>query len=199
MAEFEIVQYGEEAIEYIRSQLELGREYDRTLPQLVLQRVPLDKGQVTAYLPRGTTLKDRLDFEGGILFEPMDYGYIADFVANHLANGPEQHGIFQDNFASDSSPVFEDEHLKLFFYQSEVYYFLANDDMDKDRIIETLKTYGDYPSIAVLTSLPKNERRILHRDQIEQGLLEKLVDRVEHLLVGAYDEEVKLVWSRNTP
>ena len=60
---------------------------------------------------------------------------------------------------------------------------------------EALGSASDYPSILILTSIISSSTLPV-RSNIDEALAEELMANVSHVIVGAYDEEGYLIWSR---
>ncbi len=180
------VAIGELAIPFIRSCL----WPQRALPARLLN-LPFEKGRVVAYAPEGVG-QDRLtEFEAG-LGVPGATEKLANFVLAYLQSPGAPYAVFQDYFSRPGDPALTWD--QFFLFDSEVYLYLGRRDASVDRIHDAISEASEYPFLAILTSVPPGEPP--KQGVASEACLEALADRTQHLIVGAYDEESYVVWSR---
>ncbi len=185
--------FGADALLYIKDCLHQGK----SLSKYFLDEQILDKGQVSAYLPSNTDAGVKLRFEtGGIVSRRKSEIYTANYIKEYLEHSKSNIAVFEDPYKKPTDPVLEKARYQAFFFQTEVYHFLTNENNDTERIIQTLKFSGGYPTIIFLSSLlePKHEIKIQTRETVPKLILQQLAIGVKHILVGAYDNEGELIW-----
>jgi len=198
--------FGPEAIVYIREQLAKGL----TLASYLL-RLPLEEGVVRAYLPDTASEEAAQNFREGGVREGIFLDELASYMAlpkeeeddslttlilEHLAKSDAPLVVFEDAAGSPEFPAWQSPKHQYFIFNSEVYHFLNPQDVDLRRIHRTIWTAHVYPFIGILTSRSTAEQEIGDRQKVTADTLEKLANRTRHLVIGAYDLEGELIWSR---
>jgi len=189
LAEF---QFGSEAIDYIRGRLSIGR----TLSKLA-QSLPLEEGVVKAYLPselgiervqstmeHGCPEMDKYARESRELVEKFTFSY--------LTSASRRYAVFEHVLASSSDPWITESEDRLFTFQDEVYLFLPKRGANLDQVGRVLS--GEFVR-GMLISL-KDIPDLANRQCVGLDVLQTIVQGVEHLIIGAYDETTYLIWSK---
>jgi hypothetical protein len=186
------VEFGPEATIYIRKQLSWGK----TLADLLL-RLPLEEGQVIAYLPTTASFEKSRDFEtGGIAKTRETRPRLIAFISDYLSKPGKRYAVFEDPNAQVGDPHLQSSREQFFSHGIDVFSFLTPQDHDSERILYTVTSVSAWYFIGILTSIEKGEPDIQNRQIATKELLIELAKRTEHILIGAYDNEAKLIWSR---
>lgn len=199
------------ALEYIRDRLRQGR----TLSSLLL-RLNLAIGQVWTYLPPeiDEEMAHQLT-QGGIARSIQSlptfhtgFGYLEPvmtpstpqviaLIQRFLQTRAEAYCVFEAALAKLTDPVILRQHEQpYFFFDDEVYYFLTGQDLDAQRIDGAIRAARSYLLTGVLTTTPPGSHTIQARQPITLQELQILVERTEMIVVGAYDGEGFVIWSR---
>ncbi len=184
--------FGSEAITYIRSCLSEGD----TLSKYLLDSA-LGRGQVKAHLPADADPGYIKRFRwGGVTTRNNTRQFLTTFISAHLIKKGKQYAVFETLYRpGDICLLSSKEHF--FTHKLEVYYFLNSHDIDSDIIVSTVRFARSYPFIGVLTSIPEEESDIQAEHELPIDKLKKFVARTEYILIGAYDNEGVLIWSKN--
>jgi hypothetical protein len=185
-------QFGSEAIDYIRSRLSIGK----TLSKLA-QSLPWDEGVVKAYLPSELGIeRAQSTIEHGC--PEIDKSaresreLVEKFIFSYLTSPGRPYAVFEHVLASSSDPWISESQDRLFTFKDDVYLFLPNCGASLDTVRRVLS--GEFVR-GILTSL-KDIPDLANRQSVGLDVLQMLVKRVEHLIIGAYDETTYLIWSK---
>jgi|GEM_PF-1123840 len=213
---------GPEAVDYIRDRLAEGK----TLAKFLLTRGDLDKGRVTTFLPSDADLSKINNFSrGGVLPTPPPETHhhyttangtrtlmvpvpgtsthLAAMIQAFLKQGDARICLFESAVAKPtdgflSTPDAKD--LCVLTLDEDVYFLLKEND-DREMIDKTLRYTKSFRVLGVLVHL--SEDKFLDEDSVRKELtldeLKVLAEDTEQIVVGAYDGEGYLIWSRNGP
>jgi hypothetical protein len=98
-------------------------------------------------------------------------------------------------YASKGDPFLATWELPFFTVGNEVYLF-ADADSSTDQIRKILGEAHVYPAIGVVSRIPKRHSALRRGDGADPRLLPLLAEGTRHLIIGAYDAEGWLIWSR---
>lgn len=185
-------QFGPEGLAWVRQCLSAGSTLSKTLLDL-----SLEKGRVFTYLPNGLNAGRHMQFKFGGIFSSVGekIGQTwPKFISEYLAGPAERYCILED-ISAPSDPGLDSSDEQFFVYETEVYDFLSSQDTDVEKIRSILSCGRQYPSIGALTRL-SGLSELQHRHSVKAEVLQLLASNTQYILVGAYDEESYLVWSR---
>lgn len=205
LKEFE---FGSEAISYIRWILSQGK----TLSKLLLD-LPLEDGRVRTYLPETVSEEATRQFKHGgvikrsdvrvqrgkLIFELVERKesdlQLATVIADYLHGGASRHAIFEDALHNPGDPGLAKTEGRFFTHGTDVYFFLTAQDQDVDFITTTFRAAKSYLFTGVLTEGAASGLIQANRP-VQVETLEELARNANHILIGAYDGEAELIWSR---
>ena len=177
------------AIAYLRANLESGHALARHLLAL-----PLDAGSVAATLPADAPDPAFSRFDaGGVTHRAATEPELAALVLGHLRQGGGRVAVFEDALSRRGDPVLAKQGGRYAFVGDEVYHVLLPGD-DGGQVIAAARRATSFSFIGVLTSTPGDG--LAGGQELSPERVEALARRAEHVLVGAYDGEGVLVWSR---
>jgi hypothetical protein len=186
-----LVEFGPEVITYIRSCLSEGDTISR---YLLVQS--LEGGRVTTQLPDDVDSEASQRFEvGGITKRSDTESYLVAFISAYLNQLGKRYVVFE-TLARLGDASLASSKNRFFTYRTEIYYFLTSKDCDPEKIINAIRKARSYPFIGVLTSTLEDEPDIQTGHVLAPDVLEKFATRAEHILIGAYDSEGVLIWSK---
>ncbi len=189
MKEFKL---GDKAIDYIKYSLAGGD----ALSQYLL-KLPLEAGQVTTYLPSTTTELQRHKFEVGGIINSMDAKKkLVSLIYSFLNIDTNRVAIFETLAQMGDKHLYASNVQFFTRHQSEVYCFVTSSNCTQEKIITAIKFAKSYPFIGILTSALNIESEIIAGGEIPDSFFEKLIKSVQYILVGAYDDETILLWSK---
>jgi hypothetical protein len=194
------VDLGAAPIPYIRERLAWGH---RLAAELL--RLPLESGSVHAFLPEDASHENIMNFEDGAVLPPnwvvpgrvqrIDRDEIDDvearFIRDYLRKNERNLAVFEDPNAEVGDPDLEGD--QYFTDGTHVYLLLTNRDIEITGIIETMRVRAYY-SLGVLAS--PAELVVAPGQQVQEDLFQSIALATDHILVGAYDGEADLIWSR---
>ena len=119
---------------------------------------------------------------------------VAKFISAHLTETVNPYAVFEDYIHTPESKWLAA--AQYFVNGSEVYHFLNSlASGDLAAISKTLKGASRYTFRAVLTALHGNAQ-ISRGLGVTPGVVGMLAVNTKHILVGAYDEESYVIWSK---
>jgi len=183
---------GSAGISYIRSSLATGF----TLMRQVLG-LQLEKGRVRTLLPEGVALKSLTEFSyGGVAtgHRAAIEERVAELILDHLSAVEHSLVAFEDyNLDPGSKFLAGRQH---FVYRSEVSLYIdSRSSPSADDVRRVMKQASEYTSRAVLTSAA-DETRLQCGQSVTMEFVRTLARNTQHILVGAYDEESYVIWTR---
>ena len=213
---------GPEAVDYIKDRLAEGKN----LAKFLLDRGDLNQGRVTTFLPSNADLSKINNFSrGGVLPAPPpethrhnttpdgtrtvmvpvpDTGTeLAAMIQGFLKQGDARICLFESAVAKPTDGFFSTPNAKdlCVLTLDENVYFLLKENDDRDMIDKTLRYAKSFRVLGVLVHLSKD--KFLDEDFVRKELtldeMKALAEDTEKIVVGAYDGEGYLIWSRNGP
>jgi len=189
-------EFGLEAIAYVRDQLSRGGNF-----AAALQNLPLEEGKVLSYLPAGLDPAIAREFEeSASLSSGLDVsGYTektGNFIYTFLGTRSKRYAVFE-TYAHEDTPFLSTKAVPYFIYSGDAYYFLTSQNVTLDDVLDAVAWAKRYPFVCALTSLPKDQLDIGLAQDVPSEVLGRFAARAEHVIVGAYDDEGYLIWSRD--
>jgi hypothetical protein len=179
---------GANAIEFIRSELSQGRDLAASIAEL-----PLETGTTATYLPESLGTVELGDFGSGGVASGDENRKLAELIEEYLGRGAERICAFEHPAARKGdrrSPGVS------FFTVGVTVFLFATGTTPRGQIEVAAREAHWYPAIGILSSLSRGDPPVEHGSEQPASLLVKLVERTDHLLIGAYDGEGWLIWSR---
>jgi hypothetical protein len=193
--------FNENGLKYIKGELYRGKYYAKS----ILQRNKLEEGVIHTIIPP-ECVNDAEDFDDSILKPYEDLGgnpkeyrqklitnveqLIRDYIMNN--NGC---AIFEI-FARSDSPILDRGNKKYFIFNKEAYLILFKNTDLKNEIHEYLPSARPYPEIIGLSSLSEHDIEYVEYQTVDEGMMKKLVETTDYLIIGAYDGEGYLIWEK---
>ncbi|MGI8588173.1 MAG: hypothetical protein ACR2M0_10875 [Chloroflexia bacterium] len=212
------IEFGDEAIVFIRSRLAEGHTLSKYLLSL-----SLDDGRVVAHVPvtaddvrsarfvsgglieRDTSLETTFAGSDGRVFRIVPVTAqpqrleteleLANFIMAYLQRPGSRYAVFEHALAAPGDPWLRSSTLRYFSYRSELYIFLTKADANVATIIDTIRRSSTYLFTGILTA-PTAMPELHSAETVTEDVLQTLALSSEHILVGAYDGEGELIWSR---
>ena len=196
---------GQSAMDYLRLCFDAGQSLIEEQASL-----PLESGNVWSYLPPNAMDASRADPKyslQGIIPSTGSRGtadiLLAQFILHYLQEGPGRYAVFQDWKLTPNIgiPINSLDHY--FTFGSEVYHIIQYTDTDlRAGNILNIMRRGDLANprmnAGVLTAangLPT----IMPGQEVTPDMMRRLSRGVEHIIVGAFDGEREIVWSKRAP
>lgn len=209
------IQLGGRANAYIREYLARGN----TLAMHLLQQQDLGQGEVTTYLPSDISIEEAMRFTTGGKIQvltrsahflegsdgsmwkvdpiPNTDSYLADVIQAFLEETQDRVCIFEDATSKPNDPVLSPSDERILVLQEEVYYVLFGRSASEEVIRQTIRDANSiWHFVCAMISFQSSEMSFCERRQITSHELQVLAKGTEKLVVGAYDGEGYLVWSR---
>lgn len=203
---------GAAGIKFVRQYLSNGL----TLAQLLLERLPLDRGTVTTYLPEEVTKEEAEEFESGgkiktdpslretrvsedgrkWIFTPVQDN-LALIMPHLLAYMFENHDricIFENASGGAEDPCIVKIHSNIYLYHNEVYHFVNPANIDSSSIETAIRKARSYRLLGVGTSVNGEKYRDTQKRTVNIEELKMFAKNTEILVVRAYDGEGYLIW-----
>jgi hypothetical protein len=213
MTEFsEVALNRPEAFDFVAECLSRGN----TLSRLIRKTIDLRLGHITTFLPPGTSEAAAYEFDFGGKLPPPNatewlksedsvavpiptalpllVSKIRAFVGKATGNVC----LLENSLASKSDPYTQSMRSRIVSYGEEIYHVLTRHNSSEEAIDAAIDEAFAIPTfVGVFTSLPGDEAQRL-RDAVEIGSesLGVCAENVQSIIVGAYDGESFLIWSR---
>lgn len=181
---------GLEAHSYIRGELALGRHLGSAL-----LRLPIESGRAFTFLPPNVSPGDLHDFGSGGVASGEENRRLALLVSAYLTTSHTGTpiGVFEHALArkQDSrKPTFP------YFTVEDSVYVAIRRGASIQQIADWAREVHAYPSIGVLSSPEGKALRIEHDSEQSPATLEAIADAADVVLIGAYDTEAWVYWTR---
>jgi hypothetical protein len=210
------IELGIEGLRYVRVSLEGGKEFSKYL----LEVLDLESGKLSTFLPSGLTFEQVNQFSyGGKFPQPPDEkhttvrlwnaqlkavptpsmnGVLISVIEAHLKSGSNALCIFENALASPGDPWLKGTEIQTVTSESSVYHFLTPERLDRDLIELTVKGAKSIrpPLIGVLARFP-TPTGFHSEGSLDLAELCMIAGQTEKLIVGAYDGEGYLIWSKS--
>lgn len=132
--------------------------------------------------------------------------WLVEVIQTYLSAGENRCCIFENALAESADPWLLKAKSKILTLDSEVYHFLSRGDAEPAKIGQTIKeARSTYPplvgALASTCKQGKNVRGFSHESQTIQKIstdeLRFLAENNEKIIVGAYDGEGYVIWSKS--
>lgn len=187
-----------QAVSYIRQELNEGDAFAQYLLDL-----PLEDGRVISYLPSEVYPMGNQDFRQsiflstGIKIASEAKLKIQGFISAYLGKGGRSYAIFE-TLGRTGDAWLTTTDISYFIHDSKAYSFLTPEDSDLQSILEALRRARHYPFVCGLTSLSDDDAQIQSFQETATSVLRNLAANAEHIVIGAFDAEGYLIWSRSS-
>lgn len=196
------VPLGHEAIQYIKDCLKDGK----TLSNLLLDICYLDNGQVFTYLPSYLEEKDIKQFKVGGKIQKgfLEEGnsetdlWLFSEIRSFLTVNNNKICIFEHALARPNDPWISLKKPLFFTYTDEVYIFLSSAVAESKKIEHAVRAAVAYLFIGVMTSVPYEPCFLRSGKVVTYEKLKALAEKTERIIVGAYDYEGYIIWSKES-
>jgi hypothetical protein len=186
---------GKDGLEYVREQLSKGGPLSRELInsldggfawEFVLADMP------SSQQPGGYLVGGALDAEQASTL----WSIYADFLREFAMSNPSRVLLFEDQFFKMSDPCLTATE-SLFEWNGVTYHYLPyrGTTLSSATIEEAITMSSDYPRIVLAIERPVT---LPSRSGLASNLANELVQGIKHVVVGAYDGEGFIAWSRGT-
>jgi len=129
---------------------------------------------------------------------PNTQPWLVSAVQEYMRGGARRICILQHSVAAPNEPWIAKSGLRPHIFENEVYFVLFNRDAEsKEGIESTIRhTWDVWLFYGAMTSLPADSGLDPEGGTITRDVLEMLAQRTEKIVVGAYDGESYLIWSK---
>ena len=205
---------GREAIKYIEETLAEGKTLATYLRKLDLQ-----KGKVVTFLPSEVTNEEAKQFKWSKLPQPPLEAFSCEISKDGkkslVSPKPDTDSyliisiqeflikeghrcIFEDAIREASDLPKLSLTTSYLAFNNELYHILSPRELQSASIMDTIKLARNfYPGlIGALTTIPKNQNFHFENNKITSKQLKILAELTEKIVIGAYDGEGYLIWSR---
>lgn len=211
---YQVVDVTEAGISYVLKSL----RYGRMLSNLTARYLPIEKGKVKTFAHHSVEITDLSQFETTWIGRDLPES-IRNFPEDDSKRGidPEMNFFvvpaIQDFLAERNQNICIHEHIDarptpqrmkhyadypvLTFADQDVYFFIDDAEATIASIRQPFGTIPSWNAKAFLTSLPDNAEPLRKHQEIDLNLLKLMAKRTEKIIVGAYDGEGYLIWSRS--
>jgi len=158
-----------------------------------LSELPVERGKVTTFLPQNVGSEQLIDFDSGGVANGEENQRLAEFISKYLGAQPSRVCVFEHAYARSGDPKLPD--VPLFTVGEDIFMFADRETPD-EVVLKIAREGHLYPSIGALAVVPPDQPFPLERSEQTQALLRRLAQAAEYTLIGAYDAEAWLIWSR---
>ena len=189
------VELRDNALEYIKEELAIGDTVAKSLLQLIKSK----QGVIRTFLPDDVTDKENLNFRDSVAedYQAMysaTHKKVADFILAYLSHQNNRIVVFE-TLGSPNDLWLQKRKPQYFSNQQNVYLYVSGDRFDEQKVDQIISEARGYPCVGILTSL-LNGKIILSEQSVGDDFLQELVDGTEHIIIGAFDEDGFLFWSK---
>jgi hypothetical protein len=179
-----IYRLGSKALQFAYNSLQSGAELSR---QVITKHEYL--GTVQVDLPDDTPEAFLEEYKyGGIGASKLLLRFVP-LVTQFLLESVSHVAVAENQSMVPGPPVIQGK--QFFSFRDNVYFFRTGNDINGEHSVEKLfKEASNYPSNIFLTS---SLVQISPRQEITDKMFAELADNIRYILVGAYDEEGKLL------
>ena len=117
-------------------------------------------------------------------------------VQQYLAEAQNRICVLENALASANDPVLRKLQTKYATYDNEVYHLLFQEDAQEERILQTIKLAKSIPAFIGVLSTWQEGPLDTSRSVLSLGHLQSIANNARKLIIGAYDGEGYLIWSR---
>ena len=190
------VALSDKALKYIRDEL----AYGDVIAESLLQYINFEQGIIYTFLPDDVKDIECLDFRDSVSknYQAMyseTHKIVAEFIKTYLSRHKSGIAVFE-TLASPDDRFLKYREPQYFSNQQKVYLYLVNKNADVQEVNEIISGARGYPCIGILSSLPSSET-IQTQQIVNDNFLQQLVVETEHIIIGAFDEDGFLFWSKN--
>ena len=195
-----------ESFAYVRSQLDKGNTLSGCINML-----PIEKGELFAFVPDGTSENLLFKFESGGIYSYEDELNAKQTVIRikneskplvmreielHLTSSINNCCLFEDSLAIPSDAWVVTSQVKYIHFQNkEMFYFFDNNFRDQEEIDEAFKQSESHVFLSALSSLGSNERAgFSPYKEVTVIQLELFTKNISSFFINAYDHEGYLMW-----
>lgn len=191
---FQRMQLNGEGVSYLKGELSQGG----VLSQRLLE-VNFTQGVIFTYIPNGFNISSFSDYSESIEFKlgrrvGLEFEDMAsEFIVEHLDRDPGNVAIFE-TFWNINDPIVSKQGHQFFLLRSTVYDFILGSDKNKP-VKQYLRDAQSYPTVIVLSTNFYSGDFLQDMD-FNENLLEKITRNIDSLIIGAFDGEGFLFWSK---
>lgn len=188
---------GEQARLFIESQLADGLKISNAL-----RGRGITNGTVVSFLPPNgaASAVQNLSVDefrhGGITSPAVTRDCLADFLLEFMEKSPHRLCVFEDAGAEPSFSWVQREKPRIFTFRNELYHVVFSGLSSKEELKTTIaKSDSTWILVGIATSVP-DRSEWMNKTEITSDEIDVLAQRTEHIIVGAFDGEGYLIWSR---
>jgi hypothetical protein len=179
----------DKAFEFIGNLLNCGL----TLSQCIYDSVDLSKGSIEATSTKDISYEDNFN-RGGTCSRGKSEQILAEFIYQKLKDSNLSCYFVNDSVIKGYEIL--EKRLNVIYHKSEVYhYILPNTALE---IINTVRWHSEtsISLVGIITSAFV-DKTILEKQEIDLETIQSIVNKIEYLIVGAFDGECYLIWTKN--
>jgi hypothetical protein len=189
------IELGDSALDYIKEELANGD----LVAKFLLQQIKFEQGVIRTHLPDDVNDKATLDFRDSVAkdYQAMyteTHKWVAGFITAYLSQQKNNIAVFE-TLGSPKDPFLQRRKPQYFSNQQNVYVYTAGNSYDEQEISQILREARGYPCVGILTSL-SNIKTISSEQTVSDDFIQKLVKETKHIIIGAFDEDGFLLWSK---
>ena len=189
------VELSDSALKYMKDELAKGD----VLSHHLLQVIKFEQGGIRTFLPDDVIDRENLDFQSCVAEDTQamfnaTHIKTADFITTYLSDHKNGIAVFE-TLASPHAPFLKKTKPQYFSNQQNVYLYLVNKNADVQQANQIIIGARGYPCVGILSSLNGSEA-IQPQQVVNDDFLQQLVVETEHIVIGAFDEDGFLFWSK---
>jgi len=193
--------------------------HGNALAAAALDVLPLAKGTITTYLPSGTPIRGLEDFRTGgklptpppsewssterndeiLLMIPIPNtdDWLAKKVSEYLSEAENRVCIFEDALTRTGDPIVQKMDTKYATFGAEIYHLILSSDSDPAYIRKVLRRAKGIPTFIGFFTEWQASQPQGSPIGLSNGDIQALTVRANKVVVGAFDGESYLIWSRS--
>jgi hypothetical protein len=201
--------------DFVRDRLAQGN----ALAKQILQSVALEDGQLTTFLPLGTSPQSQEQFHSGgklttppvsewkgvqsgdetLLMIPVpntDYWLMAK-IRDYLIEGKDRVCVIEDAVRRPSDAALHRLTTRHLALNGDVYHLLLQEDAQESRILEAIKAAKSIPTFVGAIGIWQGDPLAIRTGFLPFNELQSFAAGIQALFVGAFDGEGYLLWRKD--
>ena len=187
------VTLGLEGLGYVRSRLATGNAFSGFL----LQQTQRETAEVSALLPEPYKAERLTFFDLGGIASLTNARICAAALIAHELETPTRVCLLEDALGNRADPGVRRRVSDHCFYGKEVYHYLSSANSSKPQVLRALQEAETLPVfVGAICSLPSGMERPSPNCDLTEMMLKTFAYHAYKLIVGAYDGEGYVVWTK---
>ncbi|MGH7203864.1 MAG: hypothetical protein ACREHC_05465 [Candidatus Levyibacteriota bacterium] len=124
--------------------------------------------------------------------------WLSSLIESFITDKERSICVFENALAKPTDPWLVNRNTKILTFNDELYHFININNSTKNQIENTIREASSAypPLIAILTVPDVKINELNDSDKVNVDILKKFVKGTEKIIIGAYDGESYIIWSK---